>query len=118
MTTTNTIYTTAIPTTEVIDEKCQDSEDSCSSWAETGHCTDPIYENWMLTNCKKSCHTCRKCNMDLFYILISTKLDRKIARIQVEDDGYIHSYLCQTLRQLFFRLLTGFQVLLQASVTM
>ena len=39
---------------------CEDrkSEEECTNYAQEGDCTNPQWENWMKTNCKRTCGHC------------------------------------------------------------
>jgi len=40
---------------------CDDSNEHCSSWSESGFCKDDRYLDYMRKNCKKSCNLCGAC---------------------------------------------------------
>lgn len=37
---------------------CQDSNNKCPTWARNGHCRGGQWQNYMKTNCKRSCGLC------------------------------------------------------------
>ncbi|XP_073252673.1 zinc metalloproteinase nas-6-like [Porites lutea] len=40
---------------------CQDSNNKCPTWARNGHCRGGQWQNYMKTNCKRSCGLCNGC---------------------------------------------------------
>ena len=37
---------------------CQDNNNECPTWARNGHCRGGQWQNYMKTNCKRSCGLC------------------------------------------------------------
>ena len=48
---------------------CQDNNNECPTWARNGHCRGGQWQNYMKTNCKRSCGLCNG-EEHLFIILI------------------------------------------------
>lgn len=40
---------------------CQDNNNECPTWARNGHCRGGQWQNYMKTNCKRSCGLCNGC---------------------------------------------------------
>ena len=48
---------------------CQDNNNECPTWARNGHCRGGQWQNYVKTNCKRSCGLCNG-EEHLFIILI------------------------------------------------